>query len=138
LSGISSFIKKVAARLDDVARSVENHDGLAESAIRAARDRLDRAAHALDAARKESARIDASLVKLRADEHAARERARAEPAELAALERSAALAGSVRWQTSSSASETRTSRRPDGSRRRPRASKISSCRSGDAAPAQGA
>ena len=86
VSSISSFIKKIAARLDDVARSVENHDGLAESAVRAARDRLDRAAHALEAARGESTRIDASLAKLAEDEHAARERARTEPTELAALE----------------------------------------------------
>jgi predicted nucleic acid-binding Zn-ribbon protein len=54
--------------------------------MRAARDRLERAAQALEAARRESSRIDAALAKLRDDEHAARERARSEPAELIALE----------------------------------------------------
>src|SRR5689334_25006155 len=83
---ISTLFRKLATRLDDVARLAENHDGLAESAIRAARDRLGRASRALDVARRESTRIEAALAKQRAEEQRSRERARTEAVEADALE----------------------------------------------------
>jgi phage shock protein A len=86
MAGISSFIRSVVARLDGVARLVENHEGLAESAMRAARDRLERATSALDAARRESTRTEATLAEQRAEVERCFERARAEPTEAAALE----------------------------------------------------
>src|SRR5262245_53285567 len=83
---LSTLFRKLATRLDDVARLAENHDGLAESAIRAAHERLARAASALDVARGESTRIEAALARQRAEEQRFRERARNEAAEADALE----------------------------------------------------
>ena len=55
------FLRRLAARLDDMVSQVENHEAIADSALRTARERLARANRALERAARDAETVTSEL-----------------------------------------------------------------------------